>query len=509
MSILSFTGKVFFSVIIAAFSLSSCADRYDVRTPLQSTGTTLEGLGVELDPHFISQNITRDDGASIDDWNNIVVRRVKMMDVQRFRVMVLPHWWEPVNDNTDSSVADPDGFTFDNIEMRSLYAVLDLAQETGASVTLVLWGCPAYCSFIDETTPSQGQRHFLCNKSGTNWVTAPEDNEEFAESFSTLVKHLIEDKGYTCIQEITPFNEPDGNVCESGQYALIVKALDERFRKDGIRGKVRFNLSDNTDCRRFFLSDCAANVPQIADMYNSHTYMCGYDTPNSYVLDWERQNIESVRKTGKKHFVGEFGSNLCVGSSRQVDINWYKRGVLIARNCLNFLNAGAAGASYWSLIDQYYNKYASYDAMQQLGLWRYKKNAYQTGDDEGCEKDYQPRPNYYAYSLLTRFIRKGDTAFPLDLQNQFAAGAALRSQDGEWTYIFANSSENELSIKLFNANDKNLEDCSVYRYAENSLPEDDSMIQVSGLIKSSGHNYKVKVPARTITLLTNKQQSID
>lgn len=70
-------------------------------------------------------------------------------------------------------------------------------------------------------------------------MTAPGDNE-VAENFSVVVKHLIEDKGYTCIKEVTPFNEPDGNVCEPDQYIEIVKALDRRFRlADGRRDRRR------------------------------------------------------------------------------------------------------------------------------------------------------------------------------------------------------------------------------------------------------------------------------
>ena len=499
--------KKIFPAFIISFALVSCSgasNSYAVRTPRSSTGVNLLGLGVELDPHFLAQNVTRNDGATVDDWRNIVVRRVEMMNIQRFRVMLQPHWWEPVNDNSDPHVADQSAFTFESPEMKSVYAVLDLAQRTGASVTLVVWGCPAHCSFIDEGTPSQGQRHFLCDKNGTNWVTAPADNEEFAETFSVIVKHLIEDKGYTCVKEVTPFNEPDGNVCEPGQYVQIVKAMDRRFRKDGIRDKVRFNLSDNTDCRRFFLKECADNLADYADMFNSHTYMCGYESPNSYALGWEKDNIDVVSKTGKHHFVGEFGSNLCEGASRQKDINWYKRGVLITRNCLNFLNAGAVGASYWSLIDQYYNKNASYGEMQQLGLWRYKKNAYQGADAEGCEEDYQPRPNYYAYSLLTRFVRKGDEVFPLNLQNEYAAGSAFRSQDGSWTYVFANGSEDDLEFDLFNVNDKRLGECDVYRYSERGLPEDDSMIAPSGVLKAAGKSYKISLPAQSVLLLKQK-----
>ncbi len=514
MNIFSHSKKILPAALLLSV-LASCAgasssngvtgsSSYKVKVPLTSTGVSLEGLGVELDPHFLAQNVTRNDGATPEDWQNIVVRRVEMMDVQRFRVMLQPQWWEPVNDNSDPQVAAEDAFTFESPEMKSVYAVLDLAQKTGASVTLVLWGCPAHCMFIDSGVPSQGQRHFLCNKNGTNWVTAPGDNEEFAENFSVVVKHLIEDKGYTCVKEITPFNEPDGNVCEPDQYIQIVKALDRRFRKDGIRDKVRFNLSDNTDCRRFFLKECADNLADYADIFNSHTYMCGYESPNSYAFGWEKDNIDVVRKTGKNHLVGEFGSNLCVGAARQIDISWYKRGVLIARNCLNFLNAGAVGASYWSLIDQYYNRDASYDEMQQLGLWRYKKCAYRGADAEGWEEDYQTRPNYYSYSLLTRFIRKGDEVYPLDLQNEYAAGSAFRSEDGDWTYVFSNGSDDDLEFNLFNANASELGECEVYRYTEQGLPKDDSMIPASSVLKASGKSYKVSVPAQSVLLLEQK-----
>ena len=121
MNILPVLKKSLSAVVLLAAAISCSDASFIVRTPLQSTGVTLEGLGVELDPHFISQNVTRDDGATLDDWQNIVVRRVKMMAIQRIRVMLLPHWWEPVNDNSDSQIADPKGFTFESAEMKSVY----------------------------------------------------------------------------------------------------------------------------------------------------------------------------------------------------------------------------------------------------------------------------------------------------------------------------------------------------------------------------------------------------
>lgn len=483
---------------------------YSGRNPVaisvgRSTGTTLAGMGVEFDPHFFSQNVTRNDGASASDWDRIIAPRVRKMQIQRFRVMLLPDWWEPVNDNDDPAVADLSHFTFESAEMKSLYKVLDLAQETGAEVVLVVWGCQIYCDLIDPTYAGIS-RHFLCSSTGTSWVVEPASNEEFAENFSTLAKYLIEQKGYTCIKELTPFNEPDGNIIPLERYVPLVKVLDTRLKSDGIRSKVKLNLSDNTDTRRSFLQGCASGLKAEADLFNSHTYIFGYDTPNSTVTDWEKANVAAAKVASKIHYVGEFGSNQCVGAARQTDINYYKRGVLLARLALNFLNAGAAGASYWSLLDQYYGRHASYAEMQQLGLWRYTRQAYAGDPDRSVytsiKSDYEVRPQYYAYSLLTRFIRKGSEVYPFDLGNDFAAGSAIRTADGKWSYIFANASSSTLSFDLTNALSGGSGKCSVYVYQDNLLPSGDELIAASQTITSQDGVFHVGVKPESVVVLT-------
>ena len=471
----------------------------------RSTGVTLVGLGVELDPHFLSQNVTRRDGAKASDWDEIVVPRIRKMGIQRFRVMLLPHWWEPVNDNGDPDVAALDRFTFESAEMQSLYKVLDVAQEMGADVTLVLWGCPTYCDLLDPAYAGV-KRHFLCSSEGTNWVVEPASNEEFAESFSTVAKHLIERRGYTCIKELTPFNEPDGNIIPLERYIPLAKVLDRRLRTDGIRDKVHLNLSDNTDTRRFFLEGCARDLAQEADLFNSHTYIFGYDTPNSTVLAWEEANVAAAAKAGKNHFVGEFGSNQCVGATRQTDIDLYERGVLMARLVVNFLNAGAVGTSYWSLIDQYYGRNEPYAAMQQLGMWRYMRIAYRQDPDpnvyDRLTSDYQPRPQYYAYSLLTRFVRKGSEVYPLDLGNEFAAGAAIRTADDRWTYVIANATGQDLSFDLKNSLRGGMQPCKVYTYDERRLPDGDEQIAPSLQLENLDGTFCVGVRAHSVIVLT-------
>ncbi len=480
----------------------------------ESTNVELIGVGVELDPHFFSQNLTRpQDGAKAEDWN-IVRERVKKMGIQLFRVMVLPHWWEPLNDNDDPNVPDMDKFTFDSEEMLSLYKVLELAQENSIEVTLALWGCPVNMNLI---AGSPTGKHFLCDdRPNAPWVCGTDKYEEFAENFSVLVKYLIQDKGFTCVKAITPFNEPDGHTPNYGrtmwqgepnshpdQYAPMVKALDARFKAMGIRDKVQFNLSDNTDGSPNYLNACATALQTEANLFNTHTYLFGYETRNTDILNWEKSNVSM--SNGKKHFVGEFGSNLTSGATRQLDIDTYGRGVLLTRIVINLLNGGASGVSYWALIDQYYGKNGSYVEMQQLGLWKYVKKAYEPDPAiyNAINEDYEVRPQYYAYSLLTRFIRKSAEVFPLNLNEEFVAGTAIRNTDNKWVYLFANASKHNKPIELINEKVQANGEYAIYKYVESDLPAGDNLIESSEKMEINS-KASLTIPRNGVLMLVQK-----
>lgn len=464
----------------------------------------LEAIGSELDPHFFSQNLTRNDGSKESDWQ-YVIDRVKAMGLKKFRVMVQPQWFEPVNDNTDPHTIDLSKFTFESPEMKSLYKVLDIAQEQNMHVCIVVWGCPTNVQMLDPEF-AHIKTCFMADQTKKNvWITGPIDYNEWAENFSVLVKHLIEKKGYTCVNEITPMNEPDGGpLLTSTEYIKMAKVLDARFKKDGIRNKVRFNLSDNTDTRTFYLEDCAANLANEADLFNSHTYIFGYETPNSEIQKWEKNNVAIAAKAGKKHLVGEFGSNQCVGATRQTDIDLYERGVLIARLVLNFLNSGACGVSYWSLIDQYYEKDADYQQMQQLGLWKYLKDIYKQDPEiyNSTKEDYEIRPQYYSYTLLTRFLTPDSEIYPIDLNRDFAIGTAFKDTEGKWTYVFANGSKQEERFIMSNSAAGSKFDC--YVYEKGNLPIGDNLIEPKEQVKIGEEGLSVILNPQTVILYRQK-----
>ena len=474
-----------------------------VKVTLDSpTGVKVQAVGVELDPHFYSQNVIgKNDASKEEDWQ-IVIDRVKKMKIHRFRVMIQPQWFEPYNDNDDPQNTDFSKFYWNTIEMQSLYKVLDLAQEENIAVCLVVWGCTRSVTML-ESEFSDVTTCFMADLDGcTNWMCPPEDPEEFAENFAALTSYLINEKGYTCIKEITPFNEPDGNVIAIGPYIEVCQALDRHFTRLSIRDKVKFTLSHNTDTRREFLQGCADGLKGIADLFNSHTYIFGYETPNSTVLEWERANVEVSAQAGLDHMVGEFGSNQCVGATRQKDIDLYLRGVLMARHVLNFFNAGACGVSYWSLIDQYYHFSEGLTNMQQLGLWRYLKSSYRVNPIYSeLTEDYQCRDQYYSYAMLTENIRPGADIYPIDLGYDFANATAFRNEDGKWVYVIANQEDETIGLSIVNDVEGEFE---IIRYKEDELPSDDSLLQPYRTRKTADGALDVVAYPQTVVVCRQK-----
>jgi alpha-galactosidase len=286
----------------------------------------------------------------------------------------------------------------------------------------------------------------------------------------------------------------------------MCETLDKRFKKDGIRDLVKFNLSDNSDGgigTHKYLEACANGLKNVADVLNSHTYIFGYETPNSVIYDWEKENVELSKASGKPHVVGEFGGNQCVGAARQKDINLYERGVLMVRLATNFLNAGASAISYWSLIDQYYDKDASYDNMQQLGLWKHVKGVYANDTIyKDLKTDYEVRPQYYAYSLLSRFVRPGAKVYPVDTRDDFYAATAVKNSDGKWTYIFSNGSSEDKKVNLSNSFDSSDKPLKAYVYAKDKLPKDDSQIMPSEELSVTSADISLTIPAQSVILLS-------
>ena len=459
------------------------------------------GVGTQLDPHFFSQNVGLSgitDGkiweCKAEDWA-IVEERVKAMNLQRIRVMLLPGWYVINQVNTEEGIYD-----WDTDCMQSLYKVLDLAQECGMKVNITMWG-------IDTGTAS-----FMRVSGSSDWVTTPAPAYEdlFVSCFADCIKYLIEEKDYSCVQEVTLFNEPNsiykGNKANEEYCALCIK-MHDAFEDKGVRDYVLFNLSD--DARDYvWMAKTLMNLEGIIDVANSHTYSLGdtydpetktsnRDMSNSEICyDLANYNLSLWKEwtdqyPGVPHIWGEFGTLNGSGSHTTLDTYSPERGLEIARISLNFFNMGSQGMSYWVLFSQYYGR-SDFNTgkIMDMGLWGFA--------DEG----YQCRPVYYSYSMLTRFVEASDAIFPIVSSDENIVAVAFRQGD-KWSYCVVNNGDEAKKVSFVNM-DNYPGELTRYVYDEANVPTDNQVIGANGTVTADGRVITDTVEGRTFVIYTNK-----
>lgn len=465
--------KRILAIAAALLLVAFAAKAQPLKHAAKPTGAPIYGIGLEMDPVWIGDDV-KNHGVPEEDWDLVFAPRIKSTGVKRFRMMIIPSWYEAVNDDDDPYNYNWEGFDFsEDGALKLLYKELDLVEEIGGEVLLVPWGCP-FGSFLRDP------------EGGNHWVCRTGDDEEFAENVTALLKHLIEVKGYTCVKEVTLYNEPECSVSTMGWYDKTCRVFEARLRREGLRDKIRFNCSDNTDTRRFFLEQAVERLGDIADMYNSHTYLYDCKTTNSTIYNWEKRNVEACK--GKPHYVCEFGLSNGDGLNATSTAT---RGVTLTRLALNFLNAGASGCSLWIAYDQHYG------GLHNSGLWHSLARFY---PGEEVLEDYAVRPQYYSYSMMARFIPIGSKIYPVDLGNEFAASSYVEAPDGSHTWIFANGNDKALSFDV--PADGNYD---MYVFSSETLPADDSQIAACAAPESGNGVVPVEIPAWSVICLTDRK----
>lgn len=413
------------------------------------------------------------------------------MRLERIRCMLLPSWYVISADNIRQGVYD-----WESKEMKSFYKTLDTAMKFGMTVNVTFWGCNV--GFMRDAS--------------SQWVTPPneESEQDCVDCFADCIKYLIEDKGYTCIKEVTLFNEPNsiysGTVASAcKRYCDLCEKLDDSFKKKGIRDKVLFNLSDDArDCA--WLAITLQNLEGIINIANSHTYSFGdacnekgevitrmsnkeicYDLPNYNLNSYK----EFVSEYNVPHMWGEFGTLNGLDSHKTMDKYTARRGLDVARIALNMFNMGSVGVSYWVLFSQYYSAGDfSSGKIMDMGLWGF------------ADEEYNCRPVYYSYSMITRFINKGDCIYPVYSEDDNIVAVAFGNGD-KWSYCVVNNADASKKIAFVNRAGKPVT-LNRYIYDENNVPTDNKVISSDGIITAEERVLSDNIPAFSFAIYTNK-----
>ena len=445
------------------------------------------GLGTEVDPHFFYGNVGRSGVSDVGAWEckesdwQLFESRMSEMNLKRIRMMLLPSWFCPSESNYLTG-----NYNYTSAQMKSVCKLMDTAESLGIKVNVTMWGVDS--SWLRTTEQS-------------DWVTYPKSGKEevFVGMFADCIKYLIEEKNYDCIKEVTLYNEPNslyyGNSAVD-DYVDICKKMNDAFIQKGIRDKVLFDLSDDARSPAW-MAQTLYKLDGITDVVNSHVYTFGdtydekedkyilkmsnrdicYNLPN-YNLDIYKQLREGYENI--PHIFGEFGTCNGTGSHTATDVFRPERGLDIAKIALNMFNMGSAGMSYWVLFSQYYSEAAS-EQIMNMGLWGF------------ADENYNCRPMYYAYSMLTRFIGEGNKIYPIVSGDGNIVAAAFRNGDN-WSYCVVNDGDTAKKISFLN-NTAFKTEFDKYVYDIIAVPTDNKVIASSGKLNADGRVLTDNVPA--------------
>jgi len=322
---------------------------------------SLIGFGAEDDGWFYNPE-NAEHGVTEADWA-IRDGRVTWMDPDWIRMFCWYKDWNPSGDWTT--------FTFDSPNMQSHYRTLDLYQRIGAVVNLV----------------------------GVEWSVAnPYDEpQKVVTAIGALFEHLIREKGYTCLQEWTLTNEPNGAFAthmayDFARFADLHRRMKAEFTRRGL--DVRIVGSDDTGGLPWF-TQCVEDDAyyETADLFASHRYLAFPDRVLAPYFFNSRLELLDRRQPRKPFVVAEFGfQDARSGTLENPIMEDYPYAVWTTAFIIEGLNRGVAGFSIWCLSEVYYPA----GSFMNYGLWNFK-------DD-----NWRVRPVYHAIANFTRLTERGD-----------------------------------------------------------------------------------------------------
>jgi hypothetical protein len=437
----------------ATASLSVQADR-PVQADFRGLGFNHGGLG-ELDEAT---------------WNTVFVKRLTEINPQGFSRLFCPlTGWAPTPERRD----------WDAPEFQRLCRLLTLLKHLDHDVylTMVFWGKRP------EWLPAKGP------------LRDPQVRQQWAVAQADLLEELVIRRGFTNIvlwcmtNELSSGDKADdfGKIEVQGKgpeksyvpvnmplFEAHHRAVFDELKKRGLEKRVLLLATDalgRVDAWRGSLPWAVEQMDDISGVYGVHDYPHGGvsqfadpDTgawrsfPDERGADWAdpkhyvtallryRYAAAMSKKTGKGFVLGEFG-----GATEIVKIPNGQRdgmrasetpelGLYLCERTVAGLNAGFSALAKWHLND-FKNTYGS-------GGWAVE---YKHGTFRGAEQGWSVRPEFHAYGLLTRYLRKGSSIYTVtsdDAAGLLHAVAARHNHDGKVTVVVINRHPEASAIKL-------------------------------------------------------------
>lgn len=415
-----------------------------------------QGFGCQGDL-FLYSDRTIKQGLNDDD-RRLIRKRIEAMRPKFIRLAVNITDWE----NERGKI------TPDNEAMTDLKHTLAIYKRVGADVQLTEWGYgpPSWCRPIGQ-------------------VPHPDERRSFTDSWASLLKYLRSDCGFTNVRYVTLYNEP--NTIPWEDISGIYRALDASLKAAGLREDVKI-IGPDEACENQLLPLAIRDLDSVIDYYDAHNYTG--DSGREFGL-WTGTRVSLMPKTQapgmtparKRFLVTEFGMHDGMDTFFTPHNGEYGYGLFLADSSIVACNEGVSAMSMWCIGD------TDYGRRMKWGLWKFR--------DEGWE----PRPGFYAWTLITRYTELGSTVHRLASDSFNAPAVAFRApKDGLWTLMVVNrlDTERPVTISGLPANS----DWEPFVYSEGTVPTPDrEMIHAGAPLHTDGRGtMKTMLPPKSFVL---------
>jgi len=459
------------------------------------TNFPFEGFGVELDPFFFNNN-NQNYGATQEDWDSIIVPRLKQMQLPIVRMMFQMYW----ANGAPVSGQPPENWNWDfsNHQMLSLFKYLDFTKENNITVNLVEWG---WVPVWD-------------NRAG--WPPVTHDDPRVAQAIAYIVDYLINTRGYTNIKYLTVMNEPDNE--SQGVYMLqnpelyyrMYRNVHQELTNRGIRDQIILTGVDMGGTWDWFKNGIT-NLHDILDAYDYHRYATfnevqnvnlegDWDTLWSHLYLWRGEvNSRDPQGSSKPLMLTEMGN---AGGSTFTHplIDTTNYAIHMADYGVTLLNTDHITGIAWEAFDIYYFA-SSPGAYMNWGMWTF------------ADQGWSLRPWAQTWALLTKFAVPSSHPMPVngtppanpDISQQRLA--AITRPDGGLTLFLINreSFDRSFQINLPHAPEHSFTQYLWDPQTFTNYP-DQLIISPSATVPAS-QNLSVNVPAESFIVLVEGPSS--
>lgn len=310
-----------------------------------------------------------------------------------------------------------------------------------------------------------------------NFYYLATEDPVYARIITDCVKHLVVDKGFSCIKQYNMGNEvninPPGYTWE--KWSTGMRNLYAEMEKAGLSEKVILVGPDGGYWQGLWFNETHEQLKKEVKVLDYHWYIDNDWLLTNRVEDEMRimRFFTSLTDPQKPIVFGEVGVR--DGHNTHTDqhngIAKYTYGVGMADIMIQGMRAGWSAVTAWDMDDAMH--YHSTGDVKVWGFWN------SVGASQGHPEAEQIRPWYYVWSLMSRNFPKGsEILYTNSFRNNGLNCVAVRTPQGDLSFAIVNNTGFEQSVTVKIPNVTNRLAVNKYVYFENDRPVDQDSFPV-------------------------------